>query len=52
MLEWKYKGELAIFTIVERTTGYYITIKIDGKIVRAVANIMKLLKIEFREKYN
>ena len=47
----KHKGEPAIFTIVERTTGYYLSIKIDGKTVSGVATAMKLLHLEFGEKF-
>ena len=48
----KRKGEPAVFTIVERTTGYYLSIKIDGKTVDGVADAMGQLYLEFGEKFS
>lgn len=48
----KRKGEAAAFTIVERLTGYYISIKIDGKTTKGVKDAMTQLKQEFGEKFS
>ena len=40
----KKKGEAAVFTIVERLTGCYLTIRIDAKTIDGVACAMEQLK--------
>ena len=36
----KRAGEAAVFTIAERLTGYYISIRIDGKNTAGVTNLL------------
>lgn len=43
----KRKGEPAVFTIVERLTGCYFSIRIDGKTTDGVAQAMERLKDQF-----
>lgn len=45
----KKKGEPATFTIVERLTGFCLTIRISGKTTEGVANAMQQLHYEFGE---
>ncbi len=52
VLGLKKKGENAIFTIVERVTGYYLSIKIDEKNTTGVATAMAELKEEFGDKFS
>ena len=47
----KRKGEPAVFTIVERLTGYYLSIKIDGKTVNGVAAAMEQLHQQYGEHF-
>jgi transposase, IS30 family len=37
----KRSGEAAVFTIVERMTGYYLSIRIDGKTTTGIASAME-----------
>ncbi len=46
------RGEAAVFTIVERLTGYYISIRIDGKNTAGVADAMEQLKTQYGEKFS
>ena len=48
----KRAGEAAVFTIVERLTGYYISIRIDGKNTAGVADAMEQLKAQYGEKFS
>lgn len=48
----KKKGEPAVFTIVERLTGCYISLKIDEKTTNAVYFAMKKLKNMFGDKFS
>lgn len=52
VLGCKRKGEPAIFTIVERLTGYYLSIRIDSKTVNGVEEAMKQLKSHFGDKFS
>lgn len=47
VLERKHKGEPAVFTIVERLTGYYISLKIDAKTMGGVSAAMELLHQQY-----
>lgn len=47
----KLKGEAAAFTIVERLTGYYQTIRIDEKTTDGVATAMAQLYGQYRDKF-
>ena len=47
----KKKGEAAVFTIVERLTGCYLTIRIDEKTTDGVATAMAQLKDQFGDKF-
>jgi transposase, IS30 family len=47
----KRSGEAAVFTIVERLTGYYLSIRIDGKTTTGVASAMEQLKEQYGEKF-
>ena len=47
----KNKGEAAVFTIVERLTGCYLAIRIDGKTTDGVASAMAQLKEQFGNKF-
>lgn len=48
----KRAGKAAVFTIVERLTGYYISIRIDGKNTAGVADAMEQLKAQYGEKFS
>lgn len=48
----KTKNEPAVFTIVERLTNYYLTIKIDSKTTASVECAINQLKEEFGDKFN
>ncbi|MFU0833549.1 MAG: hypothetical protein ACFWUC_11520 [Oscillospiraceae bacterium] len=48
----KRSGEAAVFTIVERLTGYYLSIRIDGKTTTGVASAMEQLKEQYGEKFS
>lgn len=48
----KRKGEPAVFSIVERTTGYYISLKISGKTTEGVSEAMAQLKGMYAEKFS
>lgn len=48
----KRAGEAAVFTIVERLTGYYISIRIDGKNTAGVADAMEQLKAQYGEEFS
>lgn len=48
----KKKGEPATFSIVERLTGYYLTIRIGGKTSDGVAGAMQQLHNEFGEHFS
>ena len=48
----KRKSEPAVFTIVERMTGYYLSIKISGKSVCGVSEAMTFLKDQFGDKFS
>ncbi|WP_317854549.1 IS30 family transposase [Chakrabartyella piscis] len=52
VLGQKKKGEAAVFSIVERLTGYYITLRIDEKTADGVASAMKQLHQQFGDKFN
>ncbi len=44
--------EPAIFTIVERLTGYYLSIRIDGKTTSSVAAAMEQLHQQYGEHFS
>lgn len=48
----KKKGEPATFSIVERLTGYYLTIRIKGKTNIGVTDAMNLLHNEYGEHFS
>ena len=48
----KRTGEAAVFTIVERLTGYYLSIRIDRKDTDGVAAAMEQLKLQYGEKFS
>lgn len=48
----KRKQDPAVFTIVERMTGYYLSIKIAGKTISGVSEAIKVLKDEFGDKFS
>lgn len=48
----KKKGEPATFTIVERLTGHYLTIRIQGKTTQGIADAMGQLYHEFGEQFS
>lgn len=48
----KKKGESAAFSIVERLTGYYLTIRIQGKTSDGIADAMQQLNNEFGEHFS
>ncbi len=48
----KRKGEPAVFTIVERLTGYYLSLKIDDKTVSGVAAAMEQLYQQYGEHFS
>lgn len=47
----KRKGEKAVFTIVERLTGVYLTIQIDEKTTNGIAAAMTQLKEQYGDKF-
>ena len=51
MIGRKKKGDPAAFSIVERLTGYYITIRISEKTTEGIADAMKQLHDEFGERF-
>ena len=48
----KRKTDNAIFTIVERVSGYYLSIKISGKNTCGIAEAITILKQEFGNKFD
>lgn len=48
----KQKGEAAVFTIVERLTGCYLSIRIDGKTTDGVATAMAQLQEQYGDKFS
>ncbi len=48
----KRRGEPAVFTIVERMTGCYLSIRIDSKTTAGVALAMKQLKEQYGDKFS
>lgn len=48
----KKKGEPVAFTIVERLTGCYLTIRVEGKTTDGIACAMAQLKEQFGDKFN
>lgn len=48
----KKKGESAVFTIVERTTGYYLSIRVDEKTTDGIAKAMEQLHEQFGEHFS
>ncbi|MEG1926904.1 MAG: IS30 family transposase, partial [Ruthenibacterium sp.] len=48
----KKKGEPATFTIVERLTGYYLTIRIQEKTTQGVADAIRQLSLEFGSQFS
>lgn len=48
----KKKGEPAVFSIVERLTGYYLTIRIPEKTAEGVAEAMKQLRDEYGDRFS
>ncbi len=48
----KHKGEPAVFTIAERLTGYYISLKIDSKTVDGVSAAMELLYQQYGKHFS
>lgn len=48
----KRKGEAAAFTIVERLTGYYVSIRIPGKYSEGVSSALDQLKLEYGSKFS
>ena len=48
----KKKGEPVTFTIVERLTGYYLTIRIQEKTTQGVADAMRQLHHEFGSQFS
>jgi len=48
----KKKGDPAAFSIVERLTGYYLTLRIPGKTTEGIADAMKQLHDEFGERFS
>lgn len=47
----KKKGEPAVFTIVERLTGYYLTIRTDGKTTSGITGAMEQLHTQFGDRF-
>ena len=45
-------GEAAVFTIVERLTGYYLAIQINGKTTGGIAGAMEWLKVQYGDKFS
>ena len=52
VLGCKRNGETAVFTIVERITGYYLSLRIDGKIANGVASAMERLHQQYGEHFS
>ena len=48
----KRNGEPAVFTIVERLTGCYLSIRIDSKTTTGVSSAMEQLKEQYEEKFS
>ena len=48
----KKSGEPAIFTIVERLTGCYLSIRIDSKTTDGIASAMRHLKDQYGEQFS
>ena len=48
----KRKGEPAVFTIVERLTGYYLSIRIDSKTTNGVAEAIEQLRQQYGEHFS
>ena len=48
----KKKGEPAVFTIVERMTGCYLSIRTDGKNCHGIADAMEMLHERFGSKFS
>lgn len=48
----KRKGEPAVFTIVERLTGYYLSIRIDSKTTGGVAGAIEQLRQQYGEHFS
>lgn len=48
----KRKGEAASFTIAERLTGYYVSIRISGKSTNGVEEAINQLKVEYGSKFS
>lgn len=51
ILGCKRKGEPAVFTIMERLTGYYLSLKIDGKTVNGMVAAMEQLHQQYGEHF-
>lgn len=47
VLERKKSGEPVVFTLMERMTGYYLSIRIDSKTTAGVASAMEQLKAQY-----
>lgn len=48
----KKSGEPAVFTLVERLTGYYFSIRIDSKTTAGVAAAMEQLKAQYGDRFS
>lgn len=48
----KKSGEPAIFTLVERLTGYYLSIRIDSKTTAGVAAAMEQLRAQYGDRFS
>ena len=48
----KKKDDPAVFTIVERLTGYYLSIRTGGKTTEGIAAAMRQLYVEFGERFS
>lgn len=48
----KKKGDPAVFTIVERLTGCYLSIRVDGKTTDGVDGAMEQLYAEYGDRFN
>ena len=48
----KRKGERAVFSIVERLTGHYLAIGIEGKTTDGIADAMQQLHSEYGERFS
>lgn len=51
VLGQKKKGELAVFTIVERLTDCYLAIRTDGKTTDGIAGAMERLHAQFGDRF-